>query len=153
MTLIDPSIIVQHTTTKLYEMWKIVNGNYMKAFAKFNVSGQHSNAFYDFCSGDLEVAYLRVCINEKPELEPFVKGGMRQEDEIDSLSLSTLPPPPVKVAKWQDQVLQTINRMEDIFVKAPITETAVPSKSDATQKPNEEGVLIDHIAKLHQLIE
>lgn len=59
--------------------------------AKFNVSGQNSNGFYDFCSGDPDVAYLHVCDSEKPEMERFVRGGMREENEIDSLSLATNP--------------------------------------------------------------
>ncbi|KAE9017753.1 hypothetical protein PR002_g13303 [Phytophthora rubi] len=149
---IDPSHIVEHETGKLYELWKKVYGNYAKAYPKFFVSGQNSEEFYNFCSGDLDVAYLRVCVTEKPELEAFVRGGMHEQDEIDSLGLAALPPPSTKPSKWQDEVLKTVNRIADIFVRAPAV-VAPPSIAATTPAPHEEDVLIDRIAKLHQLID
>ncbi|ETP26555.1 hypothetical protein F441_00836 [Phytophthora nicotianae CJ01A1] len=44
---ITPSVIVEHNTTKLYDMWISVNGKFVKALARFIVSGQNSNEFYD----------------------------------------------------------------------------------------------------------
>ncbi|KAI9988850.1 hypothetical protein PInf_022439 [Phytophthora infestans] len=35
----------------------------------------------------LDAAYVKVCIKQKPELESYVKGGMHEEDEIDSMNL------------------------------------------------------------------
>ncbi|KAE9063379.1 hypothetical protein PF010_g29013 [Phytophthora fragariae] len=149
---VDPSYIVEHETAKLFDMWKRVNGNYMKTYAKFFVSGQNSDEFYDFCSGDLDVAYLRVCVVEKPELETFVRGGMHEEDKIDSLSVTALPPPSTKPSKWQNQVLQTVNRIADFFVKAPTVVNPRSISGRAHAQP-EEDVLTDRIARLHQLID
>ncbi|EGZ15962.1 hypothetical protein PHYSODRAFT_316085 [Phytophthora sojae] len=149
---IDPSHVVEHETAKLFDTWKKVYGNYAKAYAKFFVSGQNSEEFYNFCSGDLDVAFLRVCVAEKPELEAFVRGGMHEQDEIDSLGLAALPPPSTKPSKWQDQVLKTVNWIADIFVRAPAV-VAPPSIAATTPAPHEEDVLIDRIAKLHQLID
>ncbi|KAF4127332.1 hypothetical protein GN958_ATG23480 [Phytophthora infestans] len=84
---VDPSVIVQHDAPRLYDMWKKVNTKYIKAFSKFDVSGQNSNDFYEFCDGSLDAAYVKVCIKQKPELESYVKGGMHEEDEIDSMNL------------------------------------------------------------------
>lgn len=75
---INPSVIVEHITAKLYDMWKSVNGKFVKALAKFNVSGQNANEFYGVCDSDLKVLYLRVCTGVKPELMDFVSGGMHE---------------------------------------------------------------------------
>ncbi|ETK88718.1 hypothetical protein L915_07067 [Phytophthora nicotianae] len=83
---INPSVTVELNTAKLYDMWKSVNGKFVKALARFNVSGQSSNEFNDFCNANLEVLYLRVCTGVKPELMDFVSGGMHEGDEIDSLT-------------------------------------------------------------------
>ncbi|GMF61665.1 unnamed protein product [Phytophthora fragariaefolia] len=42
---VDISYIVEHETVKLLDLWKKVNGNYMKTYAKFFVSGQNSAEF------------------------------------------------------------------------------------------------------------
>ncbi|KUF86473.1 hypothetical protein AM587_10007099 [Phytophthora nicotianae] len=72
---IDPSVIVQDDAPRLNNMWKEVNTKYIKAFSKFDVSGQNSNDFYEFCNGSLVAAYVKVCIKQKPALESYVKGG------------------------------------------------------------------------------
>ncbi|KAI9986713.1 hypothetical protein PInf_025670 [Phytophthora infestans] len=59
---LDPSVIVQHDAPRLYDMWKKVNTKYIKAFSKFDVSGQNSNDFYEFCDGSLDAAYVKVSI-------------------------------------------------------------------------------------------
>ena len=82
---IDPSVIVLHSTSKLVAMWKHVNGKYVKALAKFTVSGTRSSDFLGFCGGCFDVAYLRACLQVKPNLTAFVQGGMYACDELDPL--------------------------------------------------------------------
>ncbi|ETI56718.1 hypothetical protein F443_00852 [Phytophthora nicotianae P1569] len=140
---INPSVIVEHNTTKLYDMWKSVNGKFVKALARFVVSGQNSNEFYDFCDANLEVLYLRVCTGVKPELMDFVSGGMHEEDEIDSLNMpvSEKPVAQVKSSKWQEQVLTTINRMVDIFANTPQFAVAL-STSRISREALDEDLLL-----------
>ncbi|ETP16251.1 hypothetical protein F441_09140 [Phytophthora nicotianae CJ01A1] len=149
---INPSVIVEHNTAKIYDMWKSVNGKFVKALARFNVSGQNSNEFYDFCDANLEVLYLRVCTGVKPELMDFVSGGMHEEDKIDSLNMpvSEKPVAQVKSSKWQDQVLATINRMVDIFAKTPQSAVAL-STSRISRETLDEGLRLGRIAKLQQM--
>ncbi|GMF48694.1 unnamed protein product [Phytophthora fragariaefolia] len=101
---INPSYIVQHDDGRLYDMWKKGNSSFVKANAKFYVSGQNSEDFYEFCDGNLDAAYLEICTRVKPELAAFVKGGIHPEDEIDSMNLTGFHSdvPANKSAKWQD---------------------------------------------------
>ncbi|POM65032.1 Hypothetical protein PHPALM_19339, partial [Phytophthora palmivora] len=102
---INPSYIVQYDDSRLYDMWKKGKSSFVKANAKFYVSGQNSEDFYEFCDGNLDAAYLEICTRVKPELAAFVKGGIRPEDEIDSMNLpgSHSDVPANKSAKWQDK--------------------------------------------------
>lgn len=77
---------------------------------------------------------------------------MHEEDEIDSLSVTALPLPSTKPSKWQNQILQTVNRIADFFVKAPAVVGPRSISGRAHAQP-EEDVLIDRIARLHQLID
>ncbi|KAG1698361.1 hypothetical protein DVH05_014864 [Phytophthora capsici] len=134
-------------------MWKSVNGKFVKVLARFNVSGQNSNEFYDFCDANLEVLYLRVCTSVKPNLMEFVSGGMHEEDEIDSLNMtiSEKHVARVKSSKWQDQVLTTINRMVDILGNTPQPAVAL-STSHISREALDEDVVLGRIAKLQQMI-
>ncbi|KAF1777640.1 SAP domain [Phytophthora cactorum] len=124
---IDPSIIVKHDTPNLFELWKAINRSYVKANAKFYVSGQNSDDFYDYCDGNWGAVYLRVCTKVKPELAAFVYGGMYADDEVDSMNLGAFRArtPGSKPAKWQDQVIKIINRMADFIVGAPPPATKI----------------------------
>ncbi|KAG1684911.1 hypothetical protein DVH05_010177 [Phytophthora capsici] len=135
-------------------MWKTVNSKYVKAYAKFYVSGQNSNEFYNFCEGKLDVVHLKACLQVKPELEEYVRGGMREEDEIDSLGLCGGKTKRLTStsSKWQDGLLKTVNRLADIVIgggqnaaKMPPSEKPIPTSQD-------EDLLIERIGKLHQLI-
>ncbi|KAF4127754.1 hypothetical protein GN958_ATG22985, partial [Phytophthora infestans] len=129
---IDPSVIVQHDAPRLYDMWKKVNTKYIKAFSKFDVSGQNSNDFYEFCDGSLDAAYVKVCIKQKPELESYVKGGMHEEDEIDSMNLKR-------------------SSNGDRSSRKSANPTAASTKA-VTPNTDEEDMLLGRIAKLHQVI-
>ncbi|ETL49273.1 hypothetical protein L916_01217 [Phytophthora nicotianae] len=142
-------VIVPHNDARLYDMWKFVKAN-----AKFYVSGQNSNESYDFCDDNLDTVYLKICTRIKPKLTDFVNGGMYPEDEIDSLEISASrkAAPTNKPAKWQDQVLKTTNRMANLKVGPPTS--AAASSASVTQTENkDEDQLIDRIAKFHQLID
>ncbi|ETL94271.1 hypothetical protein L917_07727 [Phytophthora nicotianae] len=150
---IDPSVIVQHDSAKLFEMWKMINRGYVKANSKFYVSGQNSDDFFAYCEGNLGALYLRICTKIKPELAAFVYGGMCADDEIDSMNLgeNRARTPGHKSVKWQDQVIKTINRMTDFIVGAPLPASTAPQK--ATGGGDNEDQLIDRISKLHQMID
>lgn len=137
---INPSVIVEHITAKLYDMWKSVNGKFVKALAKFNVSGQNANEFYGVCDSDLKVLYLRVCTGVKPELMDFVSGGMHERSSLN-LTVSEKPAGSVKSSNWQDQVLTTINRMVDIFAKTPQSAVALSTSSISREALDEDLVL------------
>ncbi|KUF81303.1 hypothetical protein AM588_10000246 [Phytophthora nicotianae] len=109
-------VIVPHNDARLYDMWKFVKAN-----AKFYVSGQNSNESYDFCDDNLDAVYLKIYTRIKPKLTDFVNGGMYPEDEIDSLEISASrkAAPTNKPAKWQDQVLKTTNRMANLKLDHP----------------------------------
>ncbi|ETL41107.1 hypothetical protein L916_07838, partial [Phytophthora nicotianae] len=150
---IDPSVIVQHDSAKLFEMWKMINRSYVKANSKFYVSGQNSDDFFAYCEGNLGALYLRICTKIKPELAAFVYGGMCADDEIDSMNRgeNRARTPGHKSVKWQDQVIKTINRMTDFIVGAPLPASTAPQK--ATGGGDNEDQLIDRISKLHQMID
>ncbi|ETI47812.1 hypothetical protein F443_08086 [Phytophthora nicotianae P1569] len=150
---IDPSVIVQHDSAKLFELWKMINRSYVKANSKFYVSGQNSDDFFAYCEGNLGALYLRICTKIKPELAAFVYGGMCADDEIDSMNLgeNRARTPGHKSVKWQDQVIKTINRMTDFIVGAPLPASTAPQK--ATGGGDNEDQLIDRISKLHQMID
>ncbi|OWY95935.1 hypothetical protein PHMEG_00033924 [Phytophthora megakarya] len=132
---IDPSNIVPHETSRLYEMWKQVNSKYVKAYSRFYVSGQNSNEFFNFCDGILDVVYLKTCIKIKPELEEYIRGGMRKEDEIDSLDL-------------KNDVTARRPRLQKIVVA-----DRSAAASQALDISAEDGYIqIDRIGKLHRLI-
>lgn len=150
---IDPSVIVQHDAPRLYDMWKKVNTKYIKAFSKFDVSGQNSNDFYEFCDGSLDAAYVKVCIKQKPELESYVKGGMHEEDEIDSMNLkrsSNGDRSSRKSAKWQHNILTTFDRIAEVLIGNQ--SSTVASTKAVTPNTDEEDMLLGRIAKLHQVI-
>ncbi|KAJ8576561.1 hypothetical protein ON010_g2653 [Phytophthora cinnamomi] len=143
-----------HDAARLYDMWKKVMSKYGKACAKFFVSGQNSEEFFNFCEGNLRVLYLKACLDIKPELKDYVRGGMRQEDEVDSLNLqnSSYTTTAGRIPKWQDGILKTINRLADIVVggRAPV---ATPAENVPATRPENEDVLFDRIDKLHHLID
>ncbi|KAF4135516.1 hypothetical protein GN958_ATG15288 [Phytophthora infestans] len=82
---IDTSTFKPHSAKKLYEMWKEVDKLYIIAERKFTTSGQHENEFRNFVNGCGYVLYLQKCLNLKPELRNFAKGGLLSTDEYDTL--------------------------------------------------------------------
>ncbi|KAE8915212.1 hypothetical protein PF005_g13342 [Phytophthora fragariae] len=135
-------------------MWKKVYSNYAKAYAKFYASGQNLDDFYDYCDGNWDAAYLRVCTKVKPGLEAFVNGGIHAEDEVDSMNLDKEPvrPQSSRSSRWQDQVVNTVSRLAD-FIVGSSTTVAVPSTASNANGNQDESVLLDRITKLHHLID
>ncbi|KAG6975406.1 hypothetical protein JG688_00002409 [Phytophthora aleatoria] len=134
-------------------MWKKGNGKYAKENAKFFVSGQNSDEFYDCCDGNLDAVYLKICTRVKPELAGFINGVMHPEDEMDSMNLAAIlrTVSANKLSKWQGQVIQTINRLGNFIVGAPTT-AAASATGTQNRGSNDEDLLIDRIGKLYQLI-
>ncbi|KAE9223622.1 hypothetical protein PF004_g12474 [Phytophthora fragariae] len=131
-----------------------VYSNYAKAYAKFYASGQNLDDFYDYCDGNWDAAYLRVCTKVKPGLEAFVNGGIHAEDEVDSMNLDKEPvrPQSSRSSRWQDQVVNTVSRLAD-FIVGSSTTVAVPSTASNANGNQDESVLLDRITKLHHLID
>ncbi|GMF52815.1 unnamed protein product [Phytophthora fragariaefolia] len=138
---IDPSVIVIHDMVMLYAMWRKLNRNYLTAMARFTKSGEHGDDFYDYCSGSLEVFYLRECLEVKHDLTRFVEGGMLDEDEFDSLKRAASS---VWVAISRYPQSSPMKKMKCELVKSVKTLTSklvAPASS-----------CIDDILKMHRLI-
>jgi hypothetical protein len=73
---INPSNIVLHDWKKLRSIWKNVNSNYKSALSRYTVSGTHTSDFFSFCNGDLEVYYLRLHLQQRPELNGMVEADL-----------------------------------------------------------------------------
>jgi len=73
---INPKNIVFHDWKKLRSIWKNVNSNYKSALSRYTVSGTHTSDFFSFCNGDLEVYYLRLHLQQKPELNGMVEADL-----------------------------------------------------------------------------
>ena len=69
---IQPKNSVFHDWKKLRSIWKSVNSNYKSALSRYTVSGTHTSDFFSFCNGDLEVYFLRLNLQQKPELNGLV---------------------------------------------------------------------------------
>ncbi|KAF4142395.1 hypothetical protein GN958_ATG08571 [Phytophthora infestans] len=82
---VDASVVVIHSATKAYDMWKDVNKRYLKAMASFTKSGEHEEDFFTYCEGALDTFYLRDCLKHKRDLASFVNGGLFDKDQFDSL--------------------------------------------------------------------
>ncbi|KAE8904337.1 hypothetical protein PF003_g12034 [Phytophthora fragariae] len=82
---IDPSTVKDHSSKKLFDMWKEMNRYYILAEKKFTASGQHEDNFPNFVDSRGYVVYLRKWLEIKPELNNFVKSGMLDKDQFDTL--------------------------------------------------------------------
>ncbi|KAL4156152.1 hypothetical protein PRNP1_005184 [Phytophthora ramorum] len=58
---------------------------YFAAEQRFTKSGQHENEFRNFVENQGAVLYLRKWLKLKPELINFGKGGLFEDDELDTL--------------------------------------------------------------------
>jgi hypothetical protein len=76
---INPSRIVNHDWKKLRMMWKSVNSDYKNALTRFTVSGTHDSNFFGFCAGKLEPYYLRMHLQNRPDLTSMVEAGLPHE--------------------------------------------------------------------------
>ena len=77
MQHINPGNIVFHDWKKLRSIWKKVNASYKGALSRFTVSGTHTSNFFGFlCNGDLESYYLRLHLQQRPELNGMVEADL-----------------------------------------------------------------------------
>jgi hypothetical protein len=76
MQHINPGNIVFHDWKKLRSIWKNVNASYKGALSRFTVSGTHTSDFFGFCNGDLESYYLRLHLQQRPELNGMVEADL-----------------------------------------------------------------------------
>jgi hypothetical protein len=70
---IDPSKVVKHDWKKLRSMWKAVNAEYKAALIRFTQSGTHNDNFYGYCCGKKDIYYLRLLLNQRPNLNEMVE--------------------------------------------------------------------------------
>ncbi|KAG3059414.1 hypothetical protein PI125_g25057 [Phytophthora idaei] len=99
---------------------------------------------------DVPYAFWNGNASEIKELEEYVRKGMRDEDEVDSLDMKGKRAPSSTRLKWQDSLLKAINRVVDIAIGDQST-TTTPQPSSSAPRPEEEDTLIDRIGKIHQL--
>ncbi|KAF4143801.1 hypothetical protein GN958_ATG07010 [Phytophthora infestans] len=111
---VDASVVVIHSATKVYDMWKDVNKRYLKAMANFTKSGEHEDDFFTYCEGALDTFYLRECLKHKRDLASFVDGGLFAKDQFDSLkrgrsdSSGKKPPQQVGTKKQRSEVAESV---------------------------------------------
>jgi hypothetical protein len=85
---INPRNIVLHDWKKLRSIWRNVNTNYKSALSRYTVSGTHTSDFFSFCNGDLEVYYLRLHLQQRPELNGMVEADLPSGCFVASEKLS-----------------------------------------------------------------
>ncbi|KAF4135085.1 hypothetical protein GN958_ATG15755 [Phytophthora infestans] len=117
MLRVDASVVVIHSATKAYDMWKDVNKRYLKAMANFTKPGGHEDDFFTYCEGALDTFYLRECLKHKRDLASFVDGGLFDKDQFDSLkrgrsdSSGKKPPQQVGTQKQRSEVAESVNAL------------------------------------------
>ncbi len=53
-----------------------MNSNYKSALSRYTVSGTHTGDLFSFCNGDLEVYYLKLHLQQRPELNGMVEADL-----------------------------------------------------------------------------
>ena len=81
---INPGNIVVHDWKKLRAMWKAINAEYKAALSRFTVSGTHDSDFFGFCKGNLETYYLRLHLQQRPELNGMVEANLPDKCFVSS---------------------------------------------------------------------
>eukprot|EP00918_Siedleckia_nematoides_P030225 GHVU01065361.1.p1 GENE.GHVU01065361.1~~GHVU01065361.1.p1 ORF type:complete len:437 (+),score=85.02 GHVU01065361.1:275-1585(+) len=89
----DLNVIIPHEWAKLRGMWKQLNADYKTALRKFTQSGTHTSDFYAYCSGKLDIFYLRKLLNLKPQLNATVEAALPEGAFVDSSNASALVHP------------------------------------------------------------
>ena len=68
---VDPSVKLDHSWSKLREIFKGLTKSYGEIFENHKKSGNHDD-FINFCGSKSEVFYLYLWLKDKPQLEPMV---------------------------------------------------------------------------------
>jgi hypothetical protein len=68
---VDPSIKVEHSWSKLREIYKALTKSYGEVFDNHKKSGNHDD-FINFCGSRSDVYYLHLWLGQKPQLETLV---------------------------------------------------------------------------------
>jgi len=80
---IDPSVKLEHSWSKLREIYKAVSKTYSEVFENFKQSGNHDD-FINFCGNKFDVYYLYLWLQEKPQLENMVVAELPEGLFFDS---------------------------------------------------------------------
>ncbi|KAF4129987.1 hypothetical protein GN958_ATG20822 [Phytophthora infestans] len=81
----NPEFTVPHEAAKLRNMWKDITGRYATAVANSQISGVHDNDFFSFCSGKIDVLYMREWMREKPGLLESVEGKLPKRARLHTM--------------------------------------------------------------------
>ncbi|EEY69482.1 uncharacterized protein PITG_21948 [Phytophthora infestans T30-4] len=84
-TRADQVFTVPHEAAKLRNMWKDITGRYATAVANSQISGVHDNDFFSFCSGKIDVLYMREWMREKPGLLESVEGKLPKRARLHTM--------------------------------------------------------------------
>jgi hypothetical protein len=75
---IDPSIKLEHSWSKLREIYKTLTKSYGEVFEN------HKKNFINFCGSKSDVYYLHLWLKQKPQLESLVVGDLPEDVFYDS---------------------------------------------------------------------
>ncbi|KAE9353012.1 hypothetical protein PR003_g4087 [Phytophthora rubi] len=84
---ISPVVIVLHDAASLLAMWTKLKSDYAAPAAKFKLSGHHSQVFFGYCGGRLDLLYLKFSLDAGPELtnaieQPLPKRSVLREHKF-----------------------------------------------------------------------
>ena len=80
---IDPSVKLQHSWSKLRDIYKSLTKSYREVFENHKKSGNHDD-FINFCGSKGDVYYLYLWLQEKPQLESMVVADLPNDVFFDS---------------------------------------------------------------------
>jgi hypothetical protein len=79
---VDPSIKLEHSWTKLHEIFKGLMKAYSEVYDNHKKSGSHDD-FANFVGNCSELLYLYFWLQEKPQLQPMVGPSLHKGREED----------------------------------------------------------------------
>ncbi len=80
---IDPSVKLQHSWSKLRDIYTALTKSYWEVFENYKKSGNHDD-FINICGAKREVYYLYLWLQEQPQLESMVVADLPNTIFFDS---------------------------------------------------------------------
>ena len=158
---LKPWRILKHDTVTLYAAWKDVNERYtnaLRGFATSGISEQDGKDFFEYCNGQVDTYYLRVCLHAKSKNTPMADGCTSQQKiTVGSLKRSAadafpqLDPPkayrPCKIAA------KVVSSGTNVILREDVSPTSIPVSSSVVDVDVDINLILDRLVKLHTLID